>query len=87
MYSFDKLPIIRAFDLLMFGGVPETPEQMYEGETNPPNPYTESRPTRQSLLAATQNGHGNGEIIEEFEIDLDTWEITAKSSDPTGDGE
>jgi hypothetical protein len=50
MNSVERLRDIRAYELFVFGGVPEVPDTMYERDSHG---QSESRPTGMSIQTAT----------------------------------
>lgn len=73
MYPLNRLRVIRSFELFLFGGVPDSAEQMYERETNP---IAEIRFTRSTLNSDGPSQTDKGRVVEYIEFDPETGELT-----------
>ena len=71
MYPLSRLRDIRSLELFLFGGVPETAEQMYERDSHP---YTDIRTTRRGVSMGKNPRQQDGIIVERVKINLKTGE-------------
>ena len=73
MYPVKRLREIRELELLLFGGVPETPEPMYERDVHS---FSDFRTTRRGIASPPGSTHPDGTTVGYMEIDIQTGEIT-----------
>lgn len=72
MASLERLRAIRELELLVFGGVPEGPEPMFERDGNP---QAESRTTGRALGGGRYPSVETHQPTEFIEFDLETGEV------------
>lgn len=75
MYSTKRLSDIFELEIFLFGGVPETAEQMHEREFHC---YSEPRLTRQELapMRPAHDADDKAEVVHRLRIQVATGEVT-----------
>jgi hypothetical protein len=85
MYPVDRDRDIRELDVLVFGGIPEVPQPVFERDTYA---YSELRRTRQlphSSVAARVNATDSAIVLDLLHIDWASGEIQFEDVLPGGD--
>lgn len=72
MYTVNRLRDIRELDLFLFGGIPETPEPMFERDTHS---FSESRTTRCGIISTTYFEYHEGAVVGYLAADPESGDL------------